>query len=413
MSILFLDCSLSGLSGDIMISVLHDLGVPEEKFQDVANAIRSNLEGIEQFSVSFTQVPCGGVQAIYLREELKENKQHRTIETLEKGLNATCHKLKLSHLATQVAKKILSCITNAEKKIHSIPSNTLHLHELAAADTIFDAVGVALGLDYLSLLDPNGRIFVTNIAVGGGIINIAHGPTTVPAPATIEILQQTNLILQGGPINRELLTPTGAAILAGINAIPTKFMPPMKGIKIGRGAGILAKEGISMPVVGYLGNNPLEQKITEEITLLETNIDDVPGEYIGHALENILEAGALDAYISPILMKKSRPANILHVLCKPEDAPKFLEIIQTETGTLGIRVLNHHRICFPREFRIVKIGLQGKEYEVRIKVAGEEKSLGFKPEYEDLVKISREVKIPVSQLAKKVIGEYIKGISEN
>lgn len=409
MPLLYIDCSRSGLSGDMMVSALHDLGVPEQKFQAIATAIKQHLEGTDKFSILFEEVSCNGMYVTFLKTELGEQKHHRSVTSLGKALNTICTELKLTSKTHQLATSIFSYIVEAESKIHKIQPNAVHLHELASADTIFDAISVAMGLDALGILEPVGKIFVSDVAVGGGTVKIAHGTVPVPAPATAEIMQQTEMVIRGGPIDKELLTPTGAAILAALKPIPTKFLRRMKVIKVGRGAGTLAKEGASTPVTVYLGEDPTYQEGTEEVVVLETNLDDVSGEYMGHALQQILEAGALDAYISPIQMKKSRPANILHVLCKPEDVSNFLEIIFAETGTLGVRILEHYRMCIPREIRTVKIEVNGTNYEVRVKVAlGHWKNLGFKPEYEDLAKISKDAKVSVPQLAKLVIAEYLK-----
>ncbi len=411
MPLLYMDCSRSGLSGDMMVSVLQNLGVPAEKFQAIADSLKSHLAGTEKISVSFSEVPCNGIQASFLKMELNEQSHHRSVNSLEKALKAVCLDLKLSSMACNLANSIFSLILNAESKIHGIEPNAVHLHELASADTLFDAIGVAMGLDSLSLLETETKISASSIAVGGGSVKIAHGIVSVPAPATTEIMQQTDLILQGGPIDRELLTPTGAAILAALKVIPANFLPPMKIRKIGRGAGNLAKEGTTSPVVVYLGEEPDTQEGAETVTLLETNLDDVPGEYVGHALERILDAGALDAYISPILMKKSRPASVFHVLCIPSDAARLTELIFAETGTLGVRVLEHYRICIPREIHTVTILVKGKEYQVHVKIArANQQYPGFKPEYEDLARISKEVGISVQQLAKIVIAEYLKQI---
>ncbi len=414
MPLFYIDCSHSGLSGDMVVSALHDLGVPEQNFQAIAAAIKQYLEGTEKFSISFEEVSSNGLHVTFLKTELGEEKHHRSITSLEKALNAICAELKFTPNARQLATRIFSYIVNAESKIHKIQPNAVHLHELASADTIFDAISVAMGLDALGLLEPSGKIFVSDVAVGGGTVKIAHGTVPVPAPATAEIMQQTDLVILGGPIDKELLTPTGAAILAAIKATPAKYLCRMKVIKVGRAAGTFAKEGAASPVSVYLGEDPTYQEGTEEIILLETNLDDVSGEYVGHALEQVLEAGALDAYISPIQMKKSRPANILHVLCKPEDVSKLLELIFAETGTLGVRILEHYRMCIPREIRVVNVSVNGTDYEVRVKAAlGNWKNLGFKPEYEDLAKISKDAKVSVPQLAKLAIGEYLKKYPPN
>ncbi len=414
MPLLYIDCSRSGLSGDMMVSALHDLGVPEQNFQAIATALIQHLEGTVKFSISFEEVLSNGMHATFLKIEIGEQKHHRSVTSLEKALNSICTELKLPPKVSQLATCIFSYIVEAESKIHKIQPNAIHLHELASADTLFDAISVAMGFNALGLLEPAGKIFVSNIAVGGGTVKIAHGTVPVPAPATAEIMQQTDMVILGGPIDRELLTPTGAAILAALKATPTIYLRRMRVIKVGRGAGMIAKEGAASPVTVYLGEDPSNQEGREEVVLLETNLDDVSGEYMGHALEQILEAGALDAYISPIQMKKSRPANILHVLCRPEDVSIFLEIIFAETGTLGVRILEHYRMCIPREIRVVKVEVHGTDYEVRVKVArAHGKNLGFKPEYEDLAKISKDAKVSVPQLAKLVIAEFLKQFPPN
>jgi hypothetical protein len=341
--------------------------------------------------------------------KITEHKHHRSISAMQDALNAICNGLNLTPAASLLSQEIFNQIVTAESQIHNIQPDEVHLHEIASADTLFDAIGVGAGLSYLGLLDEESHVTISDIAVGGGTIQIAHGTVPVPAPATAEILQNAGLVIVGGPIERELTTPTGAAIVAALHATQANIMPRMKLQAIGRGAGKLASEGIASPVTLYLGEVPSVQGGFETVTMLETNLDDVPGEYLGYVLELVLAEGALDAYISQVIMKKSRPGQVLHVLCNPLDAEKLTRVIISETGTLGVRHLNLDRFCISRTFRTVKIQVNGNEYEVQVKqhVGFDSTSVNFKPEFEDLRKISEIEGIPVNQLAKLVIKQYL------
>jgi len=256
------------------------------------------------------------------------------------------------------------------------------------------------------------RVFSLPISSGGGTVSTSHGLLPVPAPATLEILRRFGLIWKGGPVDEEVLTPTGAAILANfVDEIVDRY-PEMKAESVGYGAG---KKDLEIPNVlrGVVGNLRVEKDADQSacshrhhdrVVQLETNVDDVTGEVLGNLLELLMEAGALDASIVPALMKKGRPGNVVKVIATAEKVETLAALIMKETGSLGLRVFpSLHRYIAQREERSVSVEIEGKSYEVSVKLSHlGGKVLSLKPEYEDCKKIAKDADLPLREVARKV-----------
>ena len=275
----------------------------------------------------------------------------------------------------------------AEAKVHGKSLEEVHFHEVGAVDTIIDIVGSCLALENLGI----EKIYVSEIKTGFGFVQCAHGLMPVPAPATAELLAH-GLLYAKGNIERELATPTGAALMAAL-AEPSADMP--KGFsaeKVGYGAGT---RNLEIPNVLRTTLGTVEKVKSHALTVAECNIDDMSGEVWPYVQEKLMAAGALDAWITPIIMKKGRPAQMLSVLMHPQDLPVLEKIILTETTTLGMRYYDVARHCSERSF--IEVTLPQGSVKVKFSQAGGQ-ILNIAPEFEDCRKLAEASKMPLKKI---------------
>jgi uncharacterized protein (TIGR00299 family) protein len=292
----------------------------------------------------------------------------------------------------------------------------VHLHEIGSIDTIIDIAGTLFCLTQLKVFEKINptKIFFNTIAVGGGTVTFSHGTLPVPAPATAKILQKYNLQYHYGPIDTELATPTGVSILALLShekyAIQT--IPPAE-IKITQiGIGVGAKDfpkyanilrTISAETSQHLF---LEHSIGKEypIHILETNVDDVKGEILGHLVEILMQKKAMDVSLIPCTTKKNRPGIIIRVICMPETTEELITTMILETGTLGVRISKELRYCVDRDSIVKEIELSGQMFKIHIKRAfgPNNNIIQQKIEFEDLKHISEVLKIPIRMIEAEI-----------
>jgi uncharacterized protein (TIGR00299 family) protein len=289
-------------------------------------------------------------------------------------------------------------MAEAEASVHGQSDlEKLHFHEVGQSDALADVIGSSAAIHSLGC----DSIYCTPISVGSGTIECAHGTLPVPAPATLEILRKGKLYFRGGGANKELLTPTGAAILSHF-AKPVETFPQGKAIAIGYGAGDADLQGPNV-LQGVL-IEPDSYLIPDIIEVLETNADDVSGEVLGNLFEELLSMGARDVAIIPATMKKGRPAHIIKVIAKPEDSAKLARKIIVETGSLGVRVMPaRHRLMAARNIERIRIELEGQEFETAVKVARDSEGvlLNISAEFEDCKKIAKISGIPVKEVMRR------------
>lgn len=295
-----------------------------------------------------------------------------------------------SDLSTNIKDKavnVFRMLGLAEAQVHGKSLEEVHFHEVGAVDTIIDIVGSCLALENLGI----EKIYVSEIKTGFGFVQCAHGLMPVPAPATAELLAH-GLLYAKGNIERELATPTGAALMAAL-AEPSADMP--KGFsaeKVGYGAGT---RNLEIPNVLRATLGAVEEVKSHALTVAECNIDDMSGEVWPYVQEKLMAAGALDAWITPIIMKKGRPAQMLSVLMHPQDLPVLEKIILTETTTLGLRYYDVARHCSERSFISVELP-QGT---VKVKYsAANGQILNIAPEFEDCRKLAEASKMPLKKI---------------
>jgi uncharacterized protein (TIGR00299 family) protein len=278
--------------------------------------------------------------------------------------------------------------------VHGVPVESVHFHEVGAVDSIVDLVGVAIGVHELGLED----VWASHVRVGHGTVDTSHGVLPVPAPATAELLR--GVPTYSGDAEGEMTTPTGAALL---RAFVTRYapMPPGRTVAEGWGAGTRDVPDVANLLRLTLSERELGGGELEEVAVLESAIDHVTPELLAAALDILLEEGALDAWASPIQMKKRRLGSEVTVLARPQDAERLTQVLVMQTGTLGVRRRLQWRHVAPRRSETVTTSLGV----VRVKVAGHGDALRVRPENDDVVAIARSTGIPLESVARRLTQE--------
>ncbi|PSQ59886.1 MAG: nickel pincer cofactor biosynthesis protein LarC [Halobacteriales archaeon SW_9_67_25] len=295
------------------------------------------------------------------------------------------------------AKAIFELLGEAEASVHGTSIDDIHFHEVGADDAIADVVGVCLLLADLGV----ERVVTTPLAAGGGEIEMSHGTYPVPTPAVVDLAERADWSLRGGPVDAELLTPTGAAILAH-HAEGAEALPTFRVNESGYGAGgwdFPDRPNVLRAILGETDGD-LDR---ERITVLETNLDDAAPELLGALQETLVEAGALDVSVVPLTMKKSRPGHLVKVVCAPEDARRVARRLAEETGTLGVREGGAgHRWVADRETRTVSVTVDGTDYEVAVKIASADRDVyDVSAEYDDALAVAEETGLPIREVMRR------------
>jgi uncharacterized protein (TIGR00299 family) protein len=319
--IAYLDCA-TGIAGDMTLAALIDAGVD-------ANAIRAGIDslGLPGVSLTVNTVQRCGFRATYVRVEHPEQHAHRGLRDIE-AIIVRADKLTVKQRDT--AMRMFRAVAEAEARVHGTTVDQVHFHEVGAIDSIVDIVGVAIGFDLLGV----EQVVCSSVPTGRGQVKIAHGICPVPAPATAEMLK--GVPLRDVPLDAELTTPTGAAIVA---TLVDRFgpLPELTIEVIGLGAGTKDFRDRANILRLFVGTAKEVSPYTDQVFVLETNLDDVTGEVIGYTKQKLLGAGALDVFTVPIQMKKDRPGVLLSVICQIADREKLETILFDETQTFGIR----------------------------------------------------------------------------
>ena len=302
--------------------------------------------------------------------EPQHHHEHRSLSTIKQMIAAS----DLSETIRQRATAIFERIGEAEAKIHGMPIESVHFHEVGAVDSIVDVVGACIGLEALGV----ERIIASPLHVGSGTFNCDHGTYPVPGPATTEILRGAPIYAK--EIQGELVTPTGAAIVAEV-AAEYGPLPLMRVERVGYGAGTRTYPKFPNVLRAVLGELEAADETPDRVTVIEANIDDTNAQVFGHLMEQALAAGALDIFYTPVQMKKNRPGVLLTLLCAPADAERMTDLIFRETTTLGVRHREEQRTILRREH----VTVETEFGPIRIKVARNAKGqvINSAPEFED------------------------------
>ncbi|MGQ9719841.1 MAG: nickel pincer cofactor biosynthesis protein LarC [Candidatus Jordarchaeum sp.] len=404
----FIDCQAAGISGDMFLGTLLDLGANQNKITSAIELIPKFLRGCKGFDININKTIRCGLAATEVQVLSDDTAENRTGKDLLVATIACTRELNLSEETKDFAIRIVKTIVEAESKVHGEQLGHTHLHEVGSADTLVDAIGSAVACEDLGLL-KNCQWFCTPVALGGGHLTFSHGAMPVPPPAVLEIAKNSNFPILGGPIETELTTPTGASIISSLDVIFSNFLPSVKNIRVGYGAGM--KDFPNLPnvlriVIGEreLQNGQPYNLVEDSVVVLETNVDDISGEILGHTIDVLFEKGAKDVSIIPVITKKGRPGQIIKVISSPEDVQKLARTLMDETGSLGVRLTPTSRLILKREMNVTSINIGGKIYELRVKIARNSggKIIRMKPEFDDLKKIAKETNLPLRYLIAKV-----------
>ncbi len=394
---LVIDSQVSGISGDMILGALIDLGVDSEKVRDAVIVSAKYLEGVKSLDIEIEDVRRKGFRAKRIEVKVREEYGHRKGIEIREAISKLVDDLNLQSEAKNFALNAVDTLLEAEAKIHGESPQDVHLHELGSVDTLVDIVGTAFCLENLGLF-KNARIYSTSVAIGGGTFRSLEGILSSPSPAVIEILRSKGFNMVGGPINAELCTPTGLSILSNI-AEPIDYYPPMKPSNVGYGAGSRDFDDFPNILRMTLGEARTEF-LTDEVSVIETNVDDVTGEVIGYSVDKLMKEGARSVSVIPIYTKGNRPGQIIQIITDHDKVEHLSGLLMEETGTLGVRIKPCKRHILWRDFFDVKIKLDGIEKTVRIKVSkdGRGKIVRIKPEYEDAKKVADELGLPLREI---------------
>ena len=390
--ILYLECA-TGISGDMTVAALLDLGASKIKLLAALESL--NVTG---YNVSISRTNSHGVEACSFDVELEHEHEHHHEHEHEHehhhehehehehghhhhhhehrnlaDVTAILNSGNLTPGARSLALKMFGIVAEAESKAHGKPVEEVHFHEVGAIDSIVDIAAAAVCLNDLGITD----VVVTGLSEGTGFVECQHGLLPIPVPAVANIASAYGLPLRIREVEGEMVTPTGAAIVAAIRTrdrLPEEFTIR----RIGLGAG---KRDFGMPnVLRAMLIEEVAPQTPSDVTILETNIDDSTGEALGLAMESLLAAGALDVHYIPVFMKKNRPAWLLRVICRNEDVPELERIIFEQTSTIGIRRIPAGRTCMKRSELTVTLPAG----EVRVKKCEFEGRAYYYPEYESI-----------------------------
>ncbi len=388
MRIAYLDCA-SGVSGDMMLGALVDAGVELAQVQAGIDSL-----GLPSCRLATEEVKKNGFRALQLTVEHEPEHAHRHLHHIVEMIDGST----LTPSQRELALRIFNRLAQAEAKVHGSTIEKVHFHEVGAVDSIADIVGSAIAWDLLGV----DRIVCSAVPTGTGFVQIAHGRCSIPAPATGELLQ--GVPIAASDVQGELTTPTGASI---VSTLVDEFgsLPAMTISASGYGAGQADFEHPNLLRL-LVGENASGIRQGDQVVLLETNLDDTPGEAIGYCIEKLWQAGALDVATSALQMKKGRPGVLLSVQCSPADADRLAEIVFRETTTLGLRRSTVQRQILSR--RSVKTSTAWGEI-AGIAATLPDGSERFSPEYDSCREIADKEKVPLAEVYAAARQAFVQG----
>ena len=385
--VIVIDPQIAGISGDMLLSSLVDLGADKNKIIDGIKKCEKFLSNSTIKKMDFQKIQTNRIESTQLILESDENISERKGIEIKKAILDSVNELNLSIKSKTFAESCINTLISSESKIHGISEDSVHFHEASSIDTLVDIVGITIAFDDLKLFEE--KIVSLPVSVGGGNVSFSHGTMSNPASAVLQIFKNSNLNIQGNNVKEELTTPTGACILINLTNESVQYYPSMNVISIGYGAGQKNFEAFSNVLKIIQGDE--NNSMMDSIKILETNIDDVSGEILGHLIEKIMDQGAKDVSIYPGITKKGRPTNLVCVICDDTKVDVIVDTLISETGTLGIRISNSNRLIVPRTNHSFSLTFEGKAFEVNYKKSHHKGKNHFKIEFEDLKSISNAV----------------------
>lgn len=384
MKTLYFDC-FAGASGNMVLGALIAAGVD-------AAVLKIELKklNLPEFGLAVEKVDRSGISSTHVRVEIPDEKNHRHLPEIERIISES----ELSGAVKERSIAIFRRLAEAEASVHGIELSKVHFHEVGAFDAIVDIVGSCIGFEMLGI----EHFAASKIHVGSGFVDMAHGKFPVPPPAVAELLR--DIPFYSTEIEGELITPTGAAIISTVSdsygAIPELILEAT-----GYGAGTRTYEKFPNVLRVIIGETATlgGKSGTETLAVLETNIDDLSPQILGHFMDRALEEGALDCWFTSIQMKKNRPATLVSVLCRTADEQRFLELFYRETSTIGVRVRRVERHSLEREVTTVETAFGNVELKSSF-LNGE--AVNSKPEFEDLKAAAAASGVPIKVVADAV-----------
>jgi pyridinium-3,5-bisthiocarboxylic acid mononucleotide nickel chelatase len=391
--IAYFDCP-TGIAGNMCLGALLDVGVPLSHLQDSL----AQLNLADEYKISVETAHRQGQRGTYVQVEVfaphSHEHPHPTAHRHLPEIEVLIQQADLPERVKAWSLKIFQTLAIAEGAVHGIPPESVHFHEVGATDAIVDIVGTCIGLDWLNV----DRVFCSALPTGGGAVRAAHGLLPVPVPAVLQLATACQMPLYDNGIQKELVTPTGAAIVAtlaqGFGSAPSLALE-----RVGLGAG-----SHDLPIPNLLrlwlgedrtANVQPAAPAQETIALLETQLDDINPQIVGYLYDLLLAAGAVDVFTQAIGMKKSRPGFLVSVLCPPDLIETCEAILFRETTTLGIRRSLQQRTVLNRQFEKIETPLG----QIQVKVARcGDRIVNIQPEYEDCVQLAQQHNIPLKDI---------------
>lgn len=375
-----------GASGDMVLGLLVDLGVPITELERHIGSV-----GVDGWRIDSKPVRRAGLTASRVTVEASQPAVPRAWSDIDAALAGSS----LPSTVRTGARATFETLAGVEAKIHGVAIDEVHFHEVGAVDAIVDIVGSWAGWHLLG--EP--EVAVGPFGIGGGTVTGSHGRLSLPAPAVADLL--IGWTVRPLDTDAESVTPTGAALLTTLAVRQEQGPPAGRLVAAGRGAGARNPSSHANVLSGLLLEGPSTPSATELVTELVTNLDDVSGEILGHAVSRLLTEGALDAWLTPIVMKKGRPAYQLTALSRPDDAARLQNVIMAETGTLGVRHHRTERRVAPRT--VVSVEVDG--HRIGIKIGPD----GAKPEYDDIAAAAAATGFPARLLARRALAALAAG----
>lgn len=392
MRTLYFDC-FAGASGDMILGALVGVGVEPRTLVEQLSLL--NVSGYE---IDFETVDRSGISATHARVRTAHEKAHRHLKDILKIISES----RLSDTVKERAARIFTRLGEAEARIHNVPVERIHFHEVGALDAIIDVVGSCIGFELLGV----ERFVCSELHVGSGIVEMAHGRFPIPPPAVAELLKDAPLY--ASDIRGELVTPTGAAV---ISTVCREFgpLPKMRVARTGYGAGTREYPNFPNVLRLMLGDDAtadVEVRFDDErLLVIETNIDDMSPQIYGHLMERAFATGALDCYYTPVQMKKNRPAVLISILCRPQERDALCELLLSETTTLGVRYFEIERRALVRE--VVKVETQFGVIDVKVaRMNG--RILKGMPEYEQCREAAQRANVSLQTVQQAARDSFLK-----
>jgi len=389
--VIVIDPQIAGISGDMLLCSLVDLGADKNQIVEGIKKIEKFLPDSKINKIDFQKIQKNGIESTELILEINENISERKGVEIKNAIVNAVNELQLSDKARSFAESCINSLISSESKIHGISEDSVHFHEASSIDTLIDIVGVTIACEKLKFFEE--KIVCLPVSVGSGTISFSHGTMSNPTSAVLQIFKNSNLTIKGNNANEELTTPTGACILVNLTDNSVEHYPSMNVSSIGYGAGQKNFELFSNVLKIVQGNQGKTE--VDSVKILETNVDDVSGEILGYLIEKIMKAGAKDISIYPGITKKGRPTDLISIICDDEKIETITDILVLETGTLGVRISDSNRLIVSRTNHSFSLTFEGKSFEINYKKSNYKEKTHFKIEFEDLKNISESLDKPI------------------